>query len=65
LTDWSIGWKKANWERAIKNKDLFQDIVKLSEEHQGKIYIRYVPAHRGEPGNECADKLARMGSSGP
>lgn len=58
LTEWSVNWERSNWQKEIRNRDLFEDILKLRRQRSDQVYIRYVPGHSGEPGNEEADRLA-------
>lgn len=58
LTEWCVNWEKNNWDRLVKNRDLFEDILKLRRERANQVYLRYVRGHSGEPGNEEADRLA-------
>ena len=60
ITDWikkwiHNGWKTAN-KKPVKNKELWQQLDKLSSMHH--IEWKWVKGHSGHPGNEYADKLA-------
>ncbi|XP_068678343.1 ribonuclease H1-like [Montipora foliosa] len=63
-TDWCLRWKKNGWKTIngteVKNKTEFQTLTKLCDEIDVKW--THVPGHRGIPGNEAADSLARSGS---
>tara|TARA_Y100001970_G_C13909074_1_gene687598 strand:- start:228 stop:692 length:465 start_codon:yes stop_codon:yes gene_type:complete len=60
ITDWIINWKKNNWQTAqkkpVKNKDLWIDLEKLTENHN--ITWEWVKGHSGHFENERADSLA-------
>jgi ribonuclease HI len=47
-----------------KNKydKLSKFVLQLAQERLGNIYISKVKAHSGDPGNDEADKLAKMGT---
>lgn len=63
ITEWMDGWKAKNWKTAskkpVKNKDLWQRIDTLVQEHN--VELVWVKGHAGDPGNERADELARQG----
>lgn len=63
ITEWIHGWKEKNWKSAnkkpVKNADLWKKLDKVQQQH--KIKWVWVKAHDGNPGNEKADELARMG----
>ena len=58
---WLERWKNNGWVTAtktpVKNKDLWQKVLKLLEKHG--IDIKWIPGHRGNLENEKCDKLAR------
>ncbi len=63
MTEWVNGWVRKNWVNAskqpVKNKDLWQELLRLSEPHSIKwIWVR---GHNGHPENERADALANEG----
>lgn len=64
LTKWIKGWKKNGWKTAakkpVKNKDLWQALDEACGRHDIKWV--WVKGHAGDPGNERADALARMGT---
>ena len=64
LTEWSLRWKAKNWDVPVHNKDLFQEIIRVAELQGQEVYMAYVPAHTGEPGNEMANALAMRGAKG-
>ena len=56
IKKWEInGWKSAN-KKPIKNKDLWQELNKLTQKKD--ITWKWVKAHAGNPLNELADQLA-------
>lgn len=63
VTEWMDGWKAKNWKTAskkpVKNKDLWQEIDTLVQQHD--IEFIWVKGHAGHPDNEKADELARAG----
>lgn len=66
VTKWLDGWKKKNWKTSkgedVKNKDLW---LEFEQQLVGKEVIwQWVKGHNGNYGNELADKLANIGSSG-
>ncbi len=63
MTEWVDGWVRKNWvtssKQPVKNKELWQELLKLSEPH--KIKWIWVRGHDGHPENERADALANEG----
>jgi len=63
IQTWMKDWLKRDWKTAakkpVKNKDLWQELDKLSQKHH--IVWHWVKGHSGDPGNERADQLANMG----
>lgn len=63
MTEWIEGWIKKGWKNAsrqpVKNKELWQELHRLSQVH--KITWKWVKAHNGHPENERADALANEG----
>jgi ribonuclease HI len=61
---WIHGWKRNGWKTAarkpVKNKDLWLELDRLTQDR--KIEWRWVRGHDGNPGNERADELARLGA---
>ena len=60
INDWIHNWKLKGWRTAnkkpVKNKELWQELDKLSSKHQ--IDWKWVRGHTGHAGNERADQLA-------
>ena len=71
ITKWLPGWQRNGWQTAakkpVKNVDLWKRLVEAMERHQ--VTWHWVKGHSGDPGNERADELARLGiaeaGSGP
>ena len=63
MNQWIQNWKKNNWRTAakknVKNKELWQQLDKLTSYHQVQWY--WVKGHSGDIGNETADCLANKG----
>lgn len=63
ITSWIEGWKRNGWKtsarKPVKNVDLWQELDELRAAHN--IEWKWVKGHAGNPGNERADELARMG----
>ncbi len=57
---WIDKWQQSGWMRGknepVKNKDLWQRLLKAKEPHQVQFY--WVKGHAGHPQNERCDKLA-------
>ncbi|NOK58115.1 MAG: ribonuclease HI [Chloroflexi bacterium AL-N10] len=60
---WALKWRKNGWQRTekgntqpVKNADLWQQLLALSEQHDVE-FVR-VPGHAGVPENERCDRLA-------
>jgi ribonuclease HI len=65
ITKWVAGWQRNGWKTAsrhpVKNLDLWQRLVAAMAPHQ--VTWIWVKGHAGDPGNERADELARLGIS--
>lgn len=63
---WVDGWARKGWKTAtggeVKNVDLWQRIVELSEGR--KVTWRVVPGHAGHDANERCDQLATAAADG-
>ena len=66
VTEWIFKWKENGWKTAggedVKNKDLWMELARLTQEITTKIEWKHVAAHSGISGNEEADKLAVQGA---
>jgi ribonuclease HI len=64
MTEWIGNWSKNGWKTYgggdVKNKEDFIRLNNLCE--RVKVNWVHVPAHKGVPGNEAADTLAKTGS---
>jgi len=64
LTKWIHGWKRNGWKTAarkpVRNVDLWKRLDDVASRHE--IDWVWVKGHAGDPGNECADALARKGA---
>jgi ribonuclease HI len=65
ITKWLPGWQRNGWKTAakqpVKNVDLWQRLVAAMAAHE--VQWTWVKGHSGDPGNERADELARLGIS--
>jgi ribonuclease HI len=65
ITKWLPGWERNGWKTAsrqpVKNVDLWRRLVEAKQQH--KVSWHWVKGHEGDPGNERADELARLGIS--
>ena len=63
ITKWLPGWQRNGWKTAskqpVKNVDLWQRLVAAMAAHD--VSWHWVKGHNGDPGNERADELARLG----
>lgn len=65
IEKWIHGWKRNGWKtsnkKAVKNKDLWQQLDSEIERHS--IRWDWVKGHSGHPQNERCDELARQAAS--
>jgi ribonuclease HI len=65
ITKWLPGWERNGWKTSsrqpVKNADLWRRLVEAKQPH--KVTWHWVKGHEGDPGNERADQLARLGIS--
>lgn len=62
ITKWSMAWERSGWNVDKCNLDLIRPIKELL---RGRIYnveFTHVRGHKGDYGNEEADRLANMGA---
>ncbi len=63
VTTWIHGWKRNGWKTAdkkpVKNVELWQKLDEATRRHE--IVWHWVKGHAGDPMNERADELARLG----
>lgn len=66
ITQWMTGWKKKGWKtsdrKPVKNKDLWQLLDALNENHS--VDWKWVKGHSGHHENEIVDDLARAAAEG-
>jgi ribonuclease HI len=60
ISSWIFNWKKNGWKtsakKPVKNKQLWQELDKLAQNHT--IQWEWVKGHSGHPENERCDELA-------
>jgi ribonuclease HI len=63
ITKYLPNWQRNGWQtsgkKPVKNVDLWQRLVAAMAPHE--VTWRWVKGHAGDPGNERADELARLG----
>jgi len=63
ITEWISGWKARGWRTAakdpVKNEDLWRRLDEARARHE--VVWKWVKGHAGDPLNERADALARLG----
>ncbi len=63
ITEWISGWKAKGWKTAsrqpVKNKDLWEKLDSLTQQHQ--VDWHWVKGHSGHVENERVDALANRG----
>lgn len=63
ITGWLAGWKRNGWRTAdkkpVKNVELWQRLDDAARGHD--VAWHWVKGHAGDPMNERADELARLG----
>ena len=63
ITKWIQGWQRNGWRTAarkpVKNDDLWRGLIEAMKPHE--VTWLWVKGHAGDPGNERADALARLG----
>lgn len=74
--NWLTKWQSNNWmtsgygnkkPSAVKNKDLWEQVIDIQNELKGKnitLVMTHVPGHSGIEYNEKCDELARAAASG-
>lgn len=70
LTKWHTEWQRNGWKTSkgepVLHKAIISECLEMIEIKRNKGYdlqIVHVLAHKGNPGNEAADKLAKEASS--
>jgi ribonuclease HI len=63
ISEWIKGWQAKGWKtaggKAVKNQDLWEQLLEASKPHQ--VEWHWVKGHAGHPENERVDVLAREG----
>ena len=63
---WIAGWLKKDWKNSankpVKNKSLWQRLLKAMEPHQ--VQFQWIKGHAGHPENERCDELATTAADG-
>lgn len=66
ITTWILGWQKNGWKtagkKAVLNKDLWQNLLLVTEEKE--IEWKYVAGHAGHEANERSDEIATAFADG-
>lgn len=61
MTEWLPAWMRKNWknsqDKPVLNRDLWEELVKLSKPHS--IEWKWIKGHDGHKENERCDALAR------
>jgi len=61
ITEWIGNWQRKGWrnsqKKAVKNRDLWEELLKLSNEH--RVQWRWVKGHSDLEENDEVDMLAR------
>lgn len=62
ITQWVFNWERNGWKKADKkpvlNQDLWQELLNLTREYEGKLSWAKVKGHSGHVHNERADVIA-------
>ena len=65
ITKWITSWQRNGWltaaKKPVKNADLWQRLAAAMSQHE--LTWTWVKGHAGDPGNERADELARLGTA--
>lgn len=74
ITKWCDDWMKNNWRtsqgKPVSNKDIISSVIPIlnyinqyyNKHHFGDLQFFHVRGHRGDYGNEMADRLANIGA---
>ena len=62
ILSWAYSWKRNGWKTnsggAVKNRDLWEQILELRSKHHLKV--NWVKGHAGHVSNEIVDSLAQL-----
>jgi ribonuclease HI len=65
ITQWVHGWIRNGWmtsaKKPVKNEDLWRRLLDAVDRHE--VTWLWVKGHAGHPENECADRLAVLGTA--
>lgn len=60
MTNWIKGWQEKGWKTAskkpVKNQDLWQELIQLTNQH--KVRFKWIKGHASSPENNRCDTLA-------
>ncbi|XP_031629251.1 ribonuclease H1-like [Contarinia nasturtii] len=66
INQWLHLWKRNNWHKTngepLANRIDFIHLDRAMRNFDGLVDVDYVPSHMGDPYNELADELAKMGA---
>ncbi|CUM55943.1 uncharacterized protein AC631_01653 [Debaryomyces fabryi] len=74
ITKWCDEWMKNNWKtsqgKPVSNKDIISSVIPIlnyinqyyNKHHFGDLQFFHVRGHKGDYGNEMADRLANIGA---
>ena len=66
MTEWMPRWIRRNWKNSqnkpVMNRDLWEELVRLSGAHQ--IKWQWIKGHQGHKENERCDELAKAAIKG-
>lgn len=66
MSNWIRGWLRNGWKTAkgnpVSNRELWESLHELAS--QRTVAWKWVKGHSGDPLNERADQLAKLGASG-
>lgn len=61
MKEWTVKWQKNGWKNSAKkpvaNKDLWEELIRLSSQH--RIKWEWIKGHNSHPENELCDRLAK------
>lgn len=64
LQEWYVKWRKQSWRNSfgedVKNKDLWEEMLRLVEAFEHPVKWRHVKGHSGVKWNELADEICNQ-----